>query len=66
MGVYKFVCKNVKNNNGIKRVHLTSDPSPGGQPTELLWNGVAEEFIVGAEYIVNVVRSLRVLPDMEN
>jgi hypothetical protein len=66
MGTYRFICKNIKHNNGIKQVHLTSDPSPGSQPTELLWNGVAEEFIAGAEYTINVVRNLRTLPDMEN
>jgi hypothetical protein len=59
MGIYKFACRSVTSNNGIKRAHLTSDSGGSdSQPTEVLWNGTADEFVEGGEYDVNVTRRL--------
>jgi hypothetical protein len=66
MGTYKLICKNVRRNNGIKQAHLQSDLHVDGHPTEVLWNGTAEEFVEGAEYTISVVRNLRPLTPMEN
>jgi hypothetical protein len=69
MGIYKFVCASVTRNNGIRRAYLTSDEhmgAPGSQPTDVLWNGTADEFVEGATYTVTVTRNLRALSPMEN
>jgi hypothetical protein len=66
MSTYTLTCKNIRQNNGIQQAHLQEDLRIGGQPTEVLWNGTAAEFVRDAGYLVSITRLMRPLTPTEN